>query len=176
MLSRCQLRRRNKVRVGMLTKDLAQLLVSAVAPFVAAGAALWIASLQRRVWLSYVISYGGEWADRPFLGVHNRSTQTVAIIGARYLSGGLLRRPLEGTALDYEDPSDIRFPHMKAPGELLRLNVDEHQAKKIAEAVTGRRMLTARVLRRSRLLVECQSSADTRYRTSEKRCCLGRIG
>lgn len=146
----------------MLTKDIAQLLVSAFAPFVA----LWIANLQRKERLSCFISYGGQWGDTPFLGVHNRSTQTVAIIGTRYLSGGLWRRPVEGTALDYEDPIDIRFPYMITPGEVLKLRLDEHHAKRIAEAVTGRRLLAARMLRRSRVLVECQSSAGTRYRTS----------
>jgi len=60
MLSRCQLRRRNKVRVGMLTKDLAQLLVSAVAPFVAAGAALtWNACK----WASAVVRRDRLWKD-----------------------------------------------------------------------------------------------------------------
>jgi hypothetical protein len=153
----------------MDTKDAAQLFVSAIAPFVAAGAALWIASVQRKERLSCFISYGGQFADTSFVGVHNRSAQTVAIIGVRYLSGGSWRVPREGTALDYDDPSDIRFPYMIAPGEVLTLPLDEHQAKKCAEAVVGWSLLAARLLRRSRLLVECQSSAGTRYRTGGER-------
>lgn len=153
----------------MLTKDIAQLVVSGFAPFVAAGAALWIASLQRRERLSCFISYGGQFAETSFMGVHNRSAQTVAIIGVRYLSGGLWRVPREGTALDYEDPTDISFPYLIAPGEVLKLWLDEHQAKICAEAVTGWPLLFARLLRRSRVLVEFQSSAGTRYRTSGER-------
>lgn len=150
----------------MDTKDAAQLLVSAIAPFVAAGAALWIASVQRRERLSCFISYGGQFADTSFVGVHNRSAQTVAIIGVRYLSGGLWRVRQKGTALDYDDPTDISFPYLIAPGEVLKLWLDENQAKICAETVTGRPLLIARLLRRSRLLVECQSSAGTCYRTS----------
>lgn len=161
-----QLPREAKLGYGLLTKDVAQLLVSATAPFVAAGAALWIASLQRRERLSCFISYGGQYGDTSFLGMHNRSGQTVAITSIRYLAGGPWRTLRRGTALDYEDPSDLRFPYKIAAGEILKLEIDEHQAKMLAETVTGWRLLTLKLFRRSRVLIECQSSAGARYRTS----------
>lgn len=153
----------------MEAKEVAQLVVSGVAPFIAAGAALWIAALQRRELISVVIGHDYDhqrYGDIDYFIVHNRSTQPVAITSIRYLSGVVWRTPQQGTALDYEDPTDINFPYLVQPGALLRLRLDSHAARKIASRFGVKRRRLAWLLRRSRLLVECRSSSGARYRTS----------
>ena len=113
----------------MATNDILQLGVSLIAPFVAAGGALWIYSLQQRERVSCFITYGfggREYEELSFLGIHNRSNQAIAVIAVRYRCGIVRRKACQGTALSYEDPSDLGFPYVVSPGEIRKLWLDEH--------------------------------------------------
>jgi len=96
----------------MATKDILQLGVSLVAPFVAVGGALWIYALQQRERVSGFITYGfggREYDELSYLGIHNRSTQAIAVIAVRFRCGIIWRKACQGTALNYEDRSASRF-------------------------------------------------------------------
>lgn len=156
---------------AMTAKDVWQLVVSALAPFIAAGVALWIATIQQRERVSCFITWGvdQEYNEYPVLGIHNRSSQPVAITAVRYRVGIIIRKLAQGTALDYEDPFDLAFPYVVAPGEIRRLALQEHQALKLAESVGRWRVLLARILRRSRVLVECTTTTGASYYTSAEK-------
>lgn len=152
----------------MMTKDVAQLIVSAVAPFIAAGAALAIAAASRKERASIVVSFGydGNYDAIDYLVIHNRSLQTIAITSVRYYAGVIWRTPVDGTALDYDDPTDLDFPYVVEPGKLRRLRLDTGAAERIARRVGPLRRAVAWALRRSRFLVICRSTASATYRTS----------
>jgi len=147
--------------------ELAHLIVSAVAPFVAAGAALVGIAFQRRERVACVITYGmthdhqGRPEEAAFLTVHNLSNQTIAVSRVRYLRG-IPRSPNEGTALDYSDPFDLNFPYMVAPGDIRRLQLDDTQALRLAEKVSGVPAFAARLLRRHRIKVELTTTTGLR--------------
>src|SRR6185369_684534 len=153
------------------TKDMLQLGVSIVAPFVAAGGALWIYALQQRERVSCFITYGygREYDEIDFLGIHNRSSQPIAVVAVRYRSGVLVRKSGQGTALNYEDPTDLAFPYVVGPGEIRKLWLDDVQALRLAKSVGFLRRLMARLLHRSRILVECETSTGARYATSAEK-------
>jgi hypothetical protein len=153
---------------AMTAKDVWQLVVSGLAPFIAAGGALWIYSLQHRERISCFITfgYGREWEETSLISIHNRSSQPVAITRIRYRFGILFRKPSQGTALDYEDPTDLDFPYVVGAGEIRKLKLDEHHAIRLAQTVGKLRIWAARVLRRSRFTVECTTSTGAKYETS----------
>lgn len=152
----------------MTTKDVLQLAASLVVPFIAAGGALWIASQQRKERVSCFISwgYGRGGQEVSLVGIHNRSSQTVAITRIRYLSGIVIRSAAEGTALNYDDPTDLGFPYLVAPGEIRTIELDQHMAGRLARSFGKGRLFLARLFRRSRILVECQTTTGARYRAS----------
>lgn len=152
----------------MGSKDIAQLLVSAIAPLIAAAGALGVARLSFRERVSIAITWGTDYRsqDVSFIAIHNRSSQAVAITTVRYVSGVFWRTAEDGTALDYEDPSDLAFPYLIEPGKILRLRLNEYAAKRLAKESSRTQTVMAWALRRSRFLVECRSTAGSRYRTS----------
>lgn len=156
------------VEAAMTTKDVWQLAATIVVPFVAAGGGFWLYALQQKERVSCFIThdFGREYDEFSLVGVHNRSNQAVAITRVRYLSGVIFQTPNQGTALDYEDPTDLGFPYMVGPGEIRKLALEESQAARLAKNVGPIRCLLARFLRRSRISVECQTSTGARYRTS----------
>ena len=152
----------------MEPKDVAQLVVSALAPFVAAGSALALLAFGRRERVSTVIGWehDARYGEMDLIVIHNHSDRAVAIHAIRYLEGVIWRTAQQGTALDYEDPTDLGFPYLIQPNEMRRLRLDSMQARRLARRAGRWRKLVALVLRRSRILVECQSTAGTRFRTS----------
>ena len=80
---------------AMTAKDVWQLIASIVAPFVAAGGAFWLYALQHRERISCFITfgYGHGWQEISLIGIHNRSSQPVAIRQIRYRSGMIFRKP-----------------------------------------------------------------------------------
>jgi hypothetical protein len=152
----------------MTTKEVLQLAVSALAPFIAAGGALWLYTLQHRERVSCFLShgYGRDHEEVTFVGIHNRSTQPVVITAVRYRYGVIVRRAAQGTAIDYEDPIDLGFPYTVQSGEVRLIRLDEHQARRLATQAGLAQRCVAWALRRSRLLVECQTTTGARYRTS----------
>ena len=161
----------HSVDTAMTTKDYLQLGVSLVAPFVAAGVALWIATLQQRERVSSFITwgYGPDYGEFTQIGIHNRSSQPIAITDIGYLYGVVFRTRAQGTALDYEDPLDLGFPYVVEPGEIRRLKLDEEQARRLANKIGFIRRFLARVFRRSRILIQCKTSTGARYRTSAEK-------
>lgn len=153
---------------AMTAKDVWQLVASIVVPFVAAGGALWLYALQQRERISCFITYGygrqGE--EISLIGIHNRSSQPVAIIRIRYLSGIIIRSPSRGTALDYADPADLAFPYVVGPGEIRKLKLDEEQAIRLANKAKTAGLWLEWMTHRSRVIVECTTTTGSRYRTS----------
>lgn len=156
----------------MEPKDIAQLVVSAVAPFVAVGGALLLAAYHRRERIACVISYGmtqdmtGRPQEASFLSVHNLTGQNVAINRLRYLSGFPRRGSKVGTALEFSDPYDLNFPYMVGPGEIRNFHLDEAQALRLASDVKGVALLACRLLRRDRIAVEATTTTGLRKKVA----------
>ena len=68
--------------------------------------------------------------------------------------------------VELRGPISLAFPYVVAPGEIQKLWLDENKALGLAKSVGGLRYVVARLLRRSRILVECETSTGTRYCTS----------
>lgn len=154
-------------RGAMETKDILQLAVSAVVPFIAAAGAVWLSSLQRKERISCTLTFGfggPEHGERTFLSVHNYGDKMVAISRINYVEGIVFRRRQVKTALEFEDPDDLDFPYPVDPDKIRHFMLEELYAKRIAEAVTAPRALLARILRRPRLLVECETTRGTKAR------------
>ena len=151
-------------------KDIAQLAVSAVVPFIAVGGALLVAAAPHRERIACIVSwgwiYGGEGPDEaPFLIIHNRGTQSVAVSAVRYLAGFPAKIRGSGTALDYEDPTDVNFPYIVAPGEIKRLRLDEMMALRLIGELPRFQALAARLFRRPRIFVEATTTTGLRKKT-----------
>jgi hypothetical protein len=101
--------------------------------------------------------------DNPYLGVHNRSAQPIAVHSARWVVNGFfMRRHIEGTALAFEDPFDLNFPYIVAPGAISSLVLDGHDAKRYAAKTTGIKAALFSFLGMHRILIEVRTTAQTR--------------
>lgn len=145
----------------------AQLAIAAATPFIAAFVAVWVANFSAQERLSVFISYG--WSGQKelsFVGVHNRSPQTIWIIDIRFVRRtGLRWRRDEYVAIDYDDPTDLAFPYDVAPGATRRLVLDDEHAIRYAQGCGRLATFVARRFRRDRFAVECTTTSGKRVRT-----------
>jgi hypothetical protein len=140
-------------------------------PFVAAGTAVFLARRSDRERVSSFVDWSFKWGeDGPYdwlyIGIHNHSPHKLAVISIRFLSGGFPRKASEGTALYYEDPFDLSFPYSIEPGEIITKALDEEAARKIVADSWRITSFANRMLRRSRVKVECLTTAGTVLRAS----------
>jgi len=102
-----------------------------------------------------------------YVGVHNRSTQPIAVHGLRYIRNGIFtENPSEGTALLHEDPFDIKFPYLVQVGEIKSLYINDKTASDLLIEVGKARDLLSRITGRPRIFIEIRTTAGTRIRTS----------
>lgn len=145
---------------------------SLISPFVAASTAVLLARRQDRERVSCFVDWSFEIGDQEgpynflYIGIHNRSPHKIAIRSVKLLSGGFARVATEGTALSYEDPFDLNFPYKVEPGEVKTLALDEEAATKLFASSSRCMNVINKILRRPRIMVECMTTAGTRFRGS----------
>jgi hypothetical protein len=152
------------------TKDFAQIAVAAIAPFVAVGGAVILAAQQRRERIACFISWGyargmdGAPEEAAYLGVHNLTLQSVAINRVDYLGPGPYRKRQSRTAIYYEDPFEVAFPYLVKAGEIRNIRIDESQGTQLALTASRLRYAYARIFKRHRILLECETTTGRRRR------------
>ena len=144
---------------------IAQIVLTAA---VATGTTLFVNARQERERVACFVDWRYVEDDHgvheyPYLGVHNRSPQPIAVHSVRYwLTGLLVYKPQEGTALEYEDPLELAFPYLVPSGEIRTLPLDAEQAGRLAEGVGGLKLSLFKALGTHRILVEVLTTARTR--------------
>ena len=138
-------------------------------PILAAMTTIWIQSRTTREVVSCFVDWEFDYdnergrIEHPYLGVHNRSTQPIAVHRVQFLRNGLFaQKQIEGTALLFEDPTDLAFPYMVKPGEIRILILDKDAARQVASEVAQPWKTIARIFGRPRVLLEVRTTADTR--------------
>ena len=107
----------------------------------------------------------GEW---PVLHVHNKGTAKVLIGEIRFLTGVVRPKSKFGTAVYWEDPSDLPFPAEVAASGISRFRLDENAAKKhFRKAKSWQRAFG--LIGRSYLWLEVVTAGGTRKRVAAER-------
>ena len=152
---------------------LVSLASSVIGPFLGALAALHLQSRQHAERVSCFVDWSMDWDERDgpssscYVGVHNRSTQPIAVHGLRYIRNGIFSTdPSEGTALMHDDPFDIGFPYLVQAGEIKSLYIDDEMASALLAKIGRARDLLSRITGRPRIFIEVRTTAGTRIRTS----------
>ena len=131
---------------------------------------MWTYRRQRKERLSAAIiwAWGADYQtggqeEQPFLTVQNRSDKPAVITDISYLAGSLWPKPEPGTAMDFDDPTDIDFPYEIEPGKMHRFRLNSYGAKTITDKVTSLGRL-ARKLGRAPVWIQVKTMANTRLR------------
>jgi hypothetical protein len=144
---------------------------SLISPFVAASTAVWLARRQDRERVSCFVDTAYEWGEEGpytwlYVGIHNHSPHAIAIRSVKFLTGGIVRRAKEGTALDFEDPFDLAFPYRVEPGEIKTIALDGDAARKVVRETSPVLCHLNNLLSRPRVMIECRTTAGTRFKGS----------
>lgn len=80
----------------------------------------------------------GPLPERPFIYVHNRSAHTLSIIQLSWYTGVFRYAAHKGTAVYYDDPSDVNFPYEVEPSKTIKIYLDEGGAIKAFEEISAK--------------------------------------
>ena len=122
--------------------------------------AIWTTRRQDRevfdVHLDWEWMGSGPHAELPFVYIHNRSKNSISVVQLTWMFGAFARRSWQGTALFYEDPSDINFPYEIQAGSTRKLYLDEDGAKRSFEKIKGQANFYG-IIRRSSLWLKVET-------------------
>ena len=134
---------------------------------VAAATTLFVNARQERERISCFVDWkfverDDGFEEFPYLGVHNRSSQPIAIHSVRFAKGGVFyRAPEQATALDFDDPTDLAFPYLVEPGKIRVLVLDGDQASRLANEPRGLKLRMLKWLGIQRISLEVRTTART---------------
>jgi hypothetical protein len=136
-------------------------------PILATITTLFLQKRQERERLSCFVDwrykeYDDGIEEYAYIGLHNRSTQSIAVHSVRWVRNGVFARtPVKGTALEFDDPLDLAFPYLIAPGEIRSLRLNEEAAEMHATSANPITRAILILFNVHRILIEVRTTAQT---------------